>query len=292
MRRVRPTYIWRKTAGATWLAANEGQLQIQTGGAYAVIERPGKKRMTVEACCERLRFASELQRLFGGKATELPSDWEARSVAASRIIPLRVGQRLTIVSEERDADRRHTTLIIPAGMAFGTGDHATTAISLRILERITRERPPGWRMLDLGTGSGILALAGRCFGAAEVVAIDNEPVCIATAKANARRNRISRVSFRLGDVTQPQPGQFNVVCANLYSELLMTALPLLRENLPPRAHLILSGVMRSQEANLRRALRQHRYSVREVRRRGKWIGLLCCKTVLRKRPAVTPQPKT
>ncbi len=130
-------------------------------------------------------------------------------------------------------------------------------------------------MLDAGTGSGILALAGRRFGAQKVAAVDNDPLAISTAKENARRNNVPGIRFRVGDVAKQQRGTFDIISANLYSELLIATLPLWREKLRPGARLIISGVMRTQEADLLRALRKHGYSTHETRRRGKWIALLC-----------------
>src|SRR5213079_2251151 len=100
---------------------------------------------------------------------------------------------------------RNQKLIIPAGVAFGTGEHATTAMSLRLLEKLTRRWKPGWSIVDLGTGSGILALAGKRFGANRVIGIDNDPTAIATAKENARLNKIDNVDFRVTDVRRWKP---------------------------------------------------------------------------------------
>ena len=91
-------------------------------------------------------------------------------------------------------------------------------MSLRMLERVSRGLRDGWRMLDAGTGSGILALAGKRFGAGTVLAIDNDPTAIATARENARANGIREVKFVVGDVTAMAAGEFDIITANLYSE--------------------------------------------------------------------------
>ncbi len=269
-------YVWRRAANAQWLSANEIALQEQTAGTYAEIERPGRRLLSVEAFCNTAREARGLQSSFGGSVARLAADWEARARAAAKTKPLRIGRRLIVASDENDvpSDGSTAVLIIPAGPAFGTGEHATTAMSLRMLERITRSLTR-WRMLDAGTGSGILALAGSRFGAQEVAAIDNDPLAISTAKENAERNNVDGIEFRIGDVAKQQRGTFDIISANLYSELLIATLPLWRENLRPGARLIISGVMRPQEGALLRALRKSGYSTHETRRRGKWIALLC-----------------
>jgi ribosomal protein L11 methyltransferase len=101
---------------------------------------------------------------------------------------------------------------------------------LRLLEKITRGWNPGWSIVDLGTGSGILALAARRFGAARVVGIDNDRVAISTAKENARLNKIRAVRFRVGDVRRGKlPRKIDIICANLFSELLIAILPKLKD---------------------------------------------------------------
>jgi ribosomal protein L11 methyltransferase len=162
-------------------------------------------------------------------------------------------------------------LVIPAGTAFGTGEHATTAMSLRLLERCTRGRGAQWALLDLGTGSGILALAAARFGVKHVIAIDHDPVAIATAKENARRHKIDNVDFRVADVRRWKfSPRTEIITANLFSELLIEILPKLK-----RARwLILSGILHEQEARLVRALKRNGIAIAEMRRRGKWIAIL------------------
>src|SRR5437868_6016198 len=108
-------------------------------------------------------------------------------------------------------------------------------------------------MADLGTGSGVLALAAKRFGAGSILALDVDPIAISTAKENARMNRIAGIRFELADVNQWRPATaISLVTANLYSELLITVLPKLRR-VP---WLIISGVMRKQEGEVVEALKR------------------------------------
>lgn len=221
-------------------------------------------------------------RAFGGKCEPLSHDWLWRLLRAKDVKPIRVGARLLITNAEGASAsqccsqnfRGSHILSIPAGAGFGTGEHVTTAMSLRLLERVTRPLAHGWRMLDAGTGSGILALAGRCFGAQSVVAIDHDPLAISTARQNARINRIRGVRFVLGDLKRSIGGRVEVVTANVYSDLLAQLLPRFAKCLSADGRLILSGVLRDQEAGLVRSLSRSGFSVEETRRRGKWIALL------------------
>lgn len=246
-------------------------MQERTRGALTVIERPGRKRVLIEVATNGAG-ARRLQRELGGRTEKLGRDWLNEMLRARRRQAIRIGKRLAIMSDATEGNEN--TLIIPAGAAFGTGEHATTAMSLRLLERITRNMRPGWRMLDAGTGSGILALAGRRFGAREVVAIENNPLALRTARQNARVNRIRGIRFVEGDAARYLSGRFDVVTANLYSELLIALLPRLRRTLGEDGRLILSGVMRTQERKLVRALKDNALEVLKIRRRGKWLALV------------------
>jgi ribosomal protein L11 methyltransferase len=107
------------------------------------------------------------------------------------------------------------------------------------------------------------------------VGVDNDPRAIATARANARRNRIAKAKFQVADARQWRPaGKMNVVTANLYSELLIDTLPQFRRYLAADGFLIISGIMRGQERAVIRALRASAIELVELRRRGKWIAFL------------------
>lgn len=162
-------------------------------------------------------------------------------------------------------------IIIPASMAFGTGEHATTAMSLRFLEQLTRAWKPGWSLLDLGTGSGILALAARRLGARRAIGIDNDPTAISMAKSNARLNKVRGSRFELADVREWNfPQETDVITANLYSDLLIEILPKLRDS----GWLILSGILLSQENELSLALHRNDCEIIGTKRRGKWVAIL------------------
>jgi len=267
-------YLWRKTADPYWLSGREERLQARARGALAIMARPGRKRVQLEIACESRSQARYFIRDFGGWIEKLPHDWCRRLERDHKSKPLKIGKRVLIIRSPSDkelAGEKLETLIIPASAGFGTGEHPTTAMSLRLLEQISRGLKPGWSLVDLGTGSGILALAARCFGAEPVAAIDIDPTAVSTAKTNARLNRIANVDFQLGDVRRwNSVCKIDVVTANLFSELLIEILSKLKRT----RWLILSGVLRTQEKEFVRALWHHNIDIVEVRRRGKWIAVL------------------
>jgi ribosomal protein L11 methyltransferase len=265
-------YLWRKTAGLRWLSAREERLQARARGALATIARPGRKRVQIEIACTTRNESRKLVQEFGGHAKKLRRDWLKRFAHEQKPKPLRIGKRLMVVRSptKREAGSFLHSLIVPAGAAFGTGEHATTAMSLRLLEEVTRGTEPRF-VIDLGTGSGILALAAKCFGARRVVGIDVDPTAISTAKAGAHLNKIDNIDFQLGDVRRWKPaGAIEIVTANLSNKLLIQILPKLKRS----NWLMLSGVLRAQEKEFLRALRRYKIEIVKVRRRGKWIAVL------------------
>jgi ribosomal protein L11 methyltransferase len=226
----------------------------------------------IEIACMSRNESRKLVQEFGGRAKKLRRDWLQRFARKEKPKSLRIGKRLVVVRSltRREAGSFPHRLIVPAGAAFGTGEHATTAMLLRLLEKVTRGRESKF-VVDLGTGSGILALAAKCFGARRVVGIDVDPTAILTAKANAHLNKIDNIDFQLGDMRRWKPaGAIEIVTANLSSELLIQILPKLKRS----NWLMLSGVLRAQEKEFVRALRRHQIDIVEVRRRGKWIAVL------------------
>lgn len=259
-------WLWRRKTGPRWLAAHEDELRQITGRHLAVVSKPGGYLALLEVAGEKRSQLRHLTVRFGGRVERLAAPSHGRGPGK----PLSIGSRLVIVRER--GGTRPNELIIPAGNAFGTGEHATTAMSLRLLERCTRKLKR-FSLLDLGTGSGILALAAARFGGEKIIALDSDPRAIATAKANAVRNEIRSVDFRVADVRAfPFRARVDFVTANLFSELLVEILP----RLPCARYLILSGVLASQERAVRRVLRQQRFDIVISRRRGKWIALLVC----------------
>jgi ribosomal protein L11 methyltransferase len=244
------------------------------------MELPNRKWVLLEISCRTKKQAQDLVHDFGGKTIKLPQNWLDKFSNQARDTFLRIGSRLVVFrSPHRSRSGSKVpnvrSIVIPAGAAFGTGEHSTTAMCLRLLERITRSWAPGWRMLDVGTGSGILAIAGSCFGAGKVFAIDSDPLACATARHNAETNGIRNLRISEGDALKHRyRGKFDLITANLFSEILSKALPTWSRHLTSGSRLILSGILRNQESTLVRALRRNGMTVLEIRRRGKWVALM------------------
>lgn len=196
--------------------------------------------------------------------------------------PLRVRGRLLVVSTEKElalARKQHgktPALLIPATVAFGTGEHATTASCLRMIADVAHElRGTEWDALDLGTGSGILAFAARIFGARKVEASDFDATAVRVAKENAAANNITGVRFIRSDLLKwTAPRQWPVVLANVFSTTLIAAAPLIAAAVEKGGRLILSGILRTQEGEVLSAFRKQGCRLERAVRKGKWVTLL------------------
>jgi ribosomal protein L11 methyltransferase len=189
---------------------------------------------------------------------------------------LRVGRRLVI----KPTWRRHrradgdVVLALDPGMAFGTGLHPTTRLCLAGVEGIAdRGLIDGARVLDVGCGSGILAIAALKLGAATALGVDTDPIAIEATTANAARNRLARrIRAREGSLPTGA-GPFDVVLANLIAGLLVPLAPLLRDELRPGGALLASGIFIDREADVSRAFEAAGLQVVGRSVEGEWVAL-------------------
>jgi ribosomal protein L11 methyltransferase len=181
-------------------------------------------------------------------------DWAARSQASLRAV--RIG-KLTIAPpwdvpsrdnpgpavNGRSRPHGQIVIVIQPSMGFGTGHHATTRLCLAALQQFNLR---GSTIIDVGTGSGVLAIAAQRLGAARVIAIDDDPDAMQSARDNAQRNGAT-IDFRVADLRTIALARFDLVLANLTGGLLMQASGRLQDLTAPRGPMILSGFTREEE---------------------------------------------
>jgi ribosomal protein L11 methyltransferase len=159
-------------------------------------------------------------------------------------------------------------------MAFGTGEHATTAACLRFLCQEAGRIGKDWTMLDIGTGSGILAISAEKLGAKRVDAFDYDERAIKAAQANMRRNRCGRIKTTKTNLLRWKPRKtYPLVAANVFSEILRLAAPQITAAVRPGGCLILSGILRQQEHETLETFLLFGLQLEAVSRRGKWVTL-------------------
>lgn len=171
--------------------------------------------------------------------------------------PLRVGSRFLICPSWEKAEPREGDLLIwmDPGRAFGTGQHETTRLCLEWLDRLGAETPPlaGSSLLDVGTGSGILAMAGALLGCERVVGIDNDPEAIETAEENVEHNgvagKIQLLEVEIGEVA----GTFDTLISNIQALPLIAMATAMCDHLGEGGRLALSGILVEQADAVRKA---------------------------------------
>lgn len=194
------------------------------------------------------RLRADLARAFGA---DLPPhhaeiledrDWAREWLRDFR--PMRFGRRLLVCPWEAPADTTDRVVLrLDPGLAFGTGTHPTTALCLEWLDGLALA---GKRVLDFGSGSGILAIAALLLGAREAAAVDIDPQAVTASRENAARNGVGERLVATGDLEQAGGG-FDVVVANVLAEPLVGHAPALCRRLEPGAALALSGILQGQE---------------------------------------------
>src|SRR5579859_1165729 len=187
---------------------------------------------------------------------------------------LHLGQRVVIKPSWRDYTPQpgEVVLELDPGMAFGTGLHPTTRMCLEALEQGVQ---PGMRVLDVGTGSGILALAAARLGAASVLALDVSSVAVESAQANVRANGLAdRITARLGSIEEAAGEQYDLVVANIIARVIADLAPALVAALAPGGLLIASGIIDERLPLAEDALRAAGLIEIEQIRDGDWVTLL------------------
>lgn len=198
-------------------------------------------------------------------------EWERAWRAG--FLPLQIGRLLVCPPwEVRTPGPGQVRLLLEPGMAFGTGHHPTTRLCLLWLQEVLA---PGQRVLDLGTGSGILAIAAALLGAGEVLALDIDPQAVRAARHNVRLNGLQgRVLVRRGSLPWPQGGRFHGVLANLSARALCELAPALGQALEGGGWLLASGVLAEQRRGVEEALGRAGFPPPRVRAEGEWLALL------------------
>ena len=271
-------WVWSKLSGVQWEDAWEDRFY---GNPNAVITRlKTNKTVRVEVYTETEEEAEAIKKQFGGRVRKLVhKNWAA--MTEPKRTPLKIRSSI-IITGLRDDDAREQfqkefpgrhIIQIPADMAFGTGDHATTSTCLRLLVDIAKERKgTEWDILDLGTGSGVIAIAARMMGARHGLGMDFDPQAVEVALRNVKRNQVDHVDMEESDVLEWTPHRkWPVVVANMFSTILQKAFPTITAAMEDGGDLIISGILHDQWDETRKVAEQHGLSFSQVIRKGKWM---------------------
>ena len=192
--------------------------------------------------------------------------------------PLRLGKRFLVVPswiDVAEANPAEDDLILrlDPGMAFGTGLHPTTQLCLESLEECLK---PGETVLDVGTGSGILAIGAALLGAGQTLGVDIDPRAAKIAAENARLNGVT-IETMAGEISQDAHQEYDLVIANILAGTITEIAASLAAHTRPGGLLISSGILDTQAADVATALEAAGFEKPEMRQEGDWMALLARK---------------
>lgn len=258
-------YLIAQGAGGVWVESNGPRVHLH-------VFFPIEEKEKVGALGKGLRRL--LPKGSVSLATALRPEEEWQTAWQKHSVPIqRIGKRLLIGAPWHFplSNRSHREVIqLAPGMAFGTGTHATTRSCLIFLEGLISRSARG-ALLDVGTGSGLLSIAGTKLGARRVTAVEIDPVALAVAKENAKINGVdSKIVFRK---TVPSGARYRWGVANLTAPVLIDLVEILSRAVRPGGNLILSGILAREGADVLARYRP-RFTLLKKMRKGEWITLL------------------
>ena len=284
-------HVWSKLSSTKWRDAWEERF-LGLGQTNAVIqELPGGKSIRVDVYCKREKEALAIAEQFGGRVRKVKNEnWAAMAPPARKPIIIRDSLLVTgeadpqKVTQLANLHPSRQVLSIPAELAFGTGDHATTTTCLRILADIAkshRQKGHEWSLLDAGTGTGLLAIAASRLGAFTVEGFDFDPTAVRVARRNLKRNKTKSVEIYEADLFKWNPSEkmhWDVITANLFADVLIPNLIKLHDVLSPGGHLILSGILLEHKEEVLAAAKKTGLPQLATLQKGKWVTLHYQKT--------------
>ena len=200
-------------------------------------------------------------------------DWAESWKQYYKPVPL---GRVTIVPawEKYEAKDGETVIRMDPGMAFGTGTHETTRLVIRLMQDVIKG---GERVLDVGTGSGILSICASKLGAKYCCAYDIDPVAVKVARDNVEADGCTNITVEVSDLLRNvdlSRGKYNFCVANIVADIIIRMLPDIKNYLEDGSPLILSGIIGDRAEDVRRAAASHGFTVESEITENDWVGML------------------
>lgn len=247
-----------------FLTASTGSSSVEVNGTAtlsAYFDTPAER----DAAREELREVEEIDL----HATERERvDW--LDLYQQSLQPMAIGARFVVAPDASlIAGDDRLSIVVPQEQAFGTGSHETTSLCIEILESLDLANKRG---LDVGAGSGILAIAMHRLGAPKVVAFDNDPDAYGALRDNRIRNRVppDAMPLFIGSIDALRGGAFDVITMNIVPEVILPLLSDVVARMASHAHLILSGILVLLRDGIVAAATQHALRLVEERQKGEW----------------------
>ena len=189
--------------------------------------------------------------------------------------PIKIGSKIVIVPawEKYEAAKGELIVRMDPGMAFGTGTHETTRLVIGLLEKYTT---PGVRMLDVGTGSGILAICASKLGAGECKAYDIDPMSVRVARENIKDSGLTNITCDQSDLLRAvdlEGGKYGLVCANIVADIIIRMTPDVHKYIADDGVLLASGIIMERSADVVNCFEAHGFEIVERAEENGWCAL-------------------
>jgi len=276
-------FVWSKLSASKWSDAWEERFRGLPRVHPVITAIPGRPTVRIEVYCEHRKDATTIQRAWGGSIRVLKrQNWAALSPPPPD--PIKVRSQLVIIGQRGRAELAEAQkkfpgreiLSVPPEMAFGTGHHATTATMLRFIADAAegwRRQGRDWTMIDLGCGSGILAMAARRLGASMAWACDFDPDAVRVTKENIKRNHVDGLTADVVDVTRWSPkARHDCVVANIFFDILVDIFPKLVRSVKKDGIVLISGILQTQADECLASGRRAGLVFDRIVRKGKWVS--------------------
>ena len=232
----------------------------------------------VEACLGPvfLRAGVAMPRIVDGTVAD--RDWLGEWKKSYVSFPIARGFYIIPSWSESKCPEDRQPIRIDPGQAFGTGTHETTQLTLECLEDRAGELKSSGLVLDLGTGSGILAIAARLLGCDSIIGCDNDPDSMHVAAENIERNTDHFIPIYCGSIDAAQTDSVDLLLCNLTADVIARVFPEIRRALRPSGIVIFSGILVEQRGQIRDLVSACGWVIEDDRTRGEWIAMVVRKS--------------
>ena len=280
-------FVWSKTISASEEEYFEDRFLGMAQTNAVITKLSDAKKLRVEVFLEKKNSAQDLINEFGGKIEKIKKRNWARINAPSKRPLIKIRDQILVsdnpnlgsLKSLKKKNPNKKIIAIPAALAFGTGDHATTSTCLRIIVDISKKylkEKTDWSFCDIGTGTGILAITAKLMGANRVEGFDFDPEAITIAKRNIDINSVDDIQIYEKDVFQWLPRKrksWNIIAANIFANVLNPNLEKIWSAVSNDGHLVISGILNEHYKSVIEASKSNGMPTPNIHTKGKWVSL-------------------